>query len=102
MSMNLGRTLRMRTRSGIENSVKAVMNTKPVRRVSTFMLTRYLKSQAALKGKKLSGIAWLLAFIFDMACLPIEWGILYPMQKLWDLIKYKWAGARPVQSLPSK
>ena len=82
--MNLGRTLRMRTRSCIENSVKAVM------------------SRSAIKGQKLSGIAWLLAFIFDMACLPIEWGLVYPMQKLWDLIKYKWAGAKPVQSLPSK
>ena len=102
MSMNLGRTIRMRTRSGLVNSVNAVINTAPVKRVSTFMLTRYLKSRSAIKGQKLSGIAWLLAFIFDMACLPIEWGILYPMQKLWDLIKYKWAGARPVQSLPSK
>ena len=54
MSMNLGRTIRMRTRSGLVNSVNAVINTAPVKRVSTFMLTRYLKSQAALKGKKLS------------------------------------------------
>lgn len=102
MSMNLGRNVRMTTLSAVKNSTNAVLNTKPVRKVSTFMLSRYLKSKATIKGKKLSVLVQLFAFIFDMACLPIEWGVLYPMQKMWDLVKFKWEGARPIRSLPIK
>ena len=99
---NLGRAIRMVVKNGAVKGTKTVLNTKPVQKVSTLMLTAYLKQRAVLKGKKLPLITTVFAFIFDMALLPVEWCVVLPMKKLWDLVKFKWAGAKSLQSLPSK
>ena len=124
MSINLGRTIRMTVKNGAVKSTNAVLNTKPVRKVSGLMLTAYLKNKAMMKGQKLSFIAevfeydidpefvmegaklsfvaQVFAVIFDVACIPIEWCLIYPAQKLWNVLKVKWAGARFTKALPAK
>lgn len=102
MSINLGRTIRMTVKNGAVKSTNAVLNTKPVRKVSGLMLTAYLKNKAMMKGQKLSFIAEVFAVIFDVACIPIEWCLIYPAQKLWNVLKVKWAGAKFTKALPAK
>ena len=55
-----------------------------------------------MKGKKLSFIAEVFAMIFDVACIPIEWCLILPAQKLWVVFKAKWAGAKIHRALPVK
>ena len=66
------------------------------------MLTAWLKERAMLKGKKLSYIARVFAFMFDMALMPIEWGIIVPFRKMVEILSMKWAGTAPIKSLPTK
>ena len=102
MSINLGRTIRMAVKNGAVKSTSAVLNTKPVLKVSGLMLTAYLKNRAMMKGQKLSFIAEVFAVIFDVACIPIEWCLILPAQKLWVVFKAKWAGAKIHRALPVK
>ena len=57
MNTNLGRSIRLLVKSGAVKATSAVIASKPVRKVSTFMITAWLKERAMLKGKKLSYIA---------------------------------------------
>ena len=102
MSMNLGRVVRMTVKSGAVRSKDAILETKVVKKVGGLMLTTYLKNRAIMKGAKLSFVAQVFAVIFDVACIPIEWCLIYPAQKLWSVLKVKWAGARMNRALPAK
>ena len=102
MNTNLGRSIRLLVKSGTVKVISAVIASKPVKKVSTFMLTAWLKERAMLKGKKLSYIARVFAFIFDLALMPIEWGIIAPFRKMMEILSMKWAGTAPLRSLPSK
>ena len=101
-NLNLGRTLRLGAKSAVINSASAVMNTKPVRKVSSMILTAYLKNKAAIAGRKVPYVTQFLAFIFDMACLPITWCVVLPMMKIWEVIKHTWQGAKVNRALPAK
>ena len=102
MSINLGRSIRMMVKNGVIKCAKWIINLVPVRKVSGLMLTTYLTNKAMMKGQKLSFIAEVFAVIFDVACIPIEWCLILPAQKLWGVLKVKWAGARIHRALPVK
>ena len=102
MNTNLGRSIRLLVRSGAVKATSTVINSKPVRKVSTFMLTAWLKERAMLKGKRLSYIARVFAFMFDLALMPIEWGIIAPFRKMMEILSMKWAGTAPIKSISSK
>ena len=102
MNTNLGRSIRLLVRSGAVKATSTVINSKPVRKVSTFMLTAWLKERAMLKGKRLSYIARIFAFMFDLALMPIEWGVIAPIRKMMAILSMKWAGTAPIKSISSK
>ena len=102
MNTNLGRSIRLLVRSGAVKATSTVINSKPVRKVSTFMLTAWLKERAMLKGKRLSYIARIFAFMFDLALMPIEWGVIAPIRKMMEILSMKWAGTAPVKGITSK
>jgi len=102
MNSNLGRSIRLLVKSGAVKATSTVINSKPVRKVSTFMLTAWLKERAMLKGKRLSYIARVFAFMFDLALMPIEWGIIAPVRKMLEILSMKWAGTAPIKSISSK
>jgi len=102
MNTNLGRSIRLLVRSGAVKATSTVINSKPVRKVSTFMLTAWLKERAMLKGKRLSYIARVFAFMFDLALMPIEWGVIAPIRKMMEILSMKWAGTAPVKGITSK
>ena len=102
MNTNLGRSIRLLVRSGAVKATSTVINSKPVRKVSTFMLTAWLKERAMLKGKRLSYIARIFAFMFDLALMPIEWGVIAPIRKMMEILSMKWAGTAPVKGITNK
>ena len=102
MNTNLGRSIRLLVRTGAVKATSTVINSKPVRKVSTFMLTAWLKERAMLKGKRLSYIARVFAFMFDLALMPIEWGVIAPIRKMMEILSMKWAGTAPVKGITSK
>ena len=102
MSINLGRSIRMMVKNGIVKCISWIINSVPVRKVSGLMLTSYLNKKAMVRGQKLSFIAEVFAVIFDVACIPIEWCLIFPVQKLWAVLKVKWAGAKIHRALPAK
>ena len=101
-NLNLGRSIRLGTKSAVISATNKVMGTAPVRKFSALMLSAYLKNRAAMKGEKLSYIGQFLAFIFDMACLPITWCVVKPAWTCWEVIKQHWHGARANKALPAK
>ncbi len=101
-NLNLGRSIRLGTKSAVISATNKVMGTAPVRKFSALMLSAYLKNKAAVRGEKLSKIGQLLAFIFDMACLPITWCVVKPLWMFWEVIKQHWHGARVNKALPAK
>ena len=106
--LNLGRTIRMNSKQAAIKAGTAVMNTKPVKRVTFMLVTAALKAKRVKAG--LNPNKWdiprILALLFDILLSPIELILIAPMQYCWfkfkNYIKFKWDGTARLKTLPTK